>query len=938
MSKKKKKQLKLNQQIRHYFDGDGFDEGIQRVPSSTLSELFHFIAITPNVYERDYLIKMLRRMWSESDTYTRSNIVDFFKADGTVYTSVKIKEQPTLRSEKIAEILEEMDTSREEDALLFNAFIDIRSKKINRYKMESKLEHIRYDKKRTLIEKAVEGKFNLDDGLEFNTLLHYNIFNNNFEKIVILSTQPFPFSKLKNEDTQTLIAQLLKIKQELTELKQKSLDEFLKSLSSSHCYLSQSDILYALKKSPPEADILLPKLSDTTLESIFKKISSIDSVKQLKHDVVMSANSTVTLPFSSQYIHFHTQISKNRDKMLYAIWNEEELNYFEAIQKAEKAESASFFLALDALIQKCQKQANLLHLSQEELHHKIYAFLLPLLKETITISTKIERIVLFDFNHSIQKDLIKRQRQELLARTIRDFKNLFPLAREIKRRLILHVGPTNSGKTYQAMQTLKSAETGYYLAPLRLLALEGFENLKAQGIDASLITGEEQILDEDATHISSTIEMLNFEVDVDVCVIDEVQMIGDRDRGWAWANAIIGAPASTVIMTGSTNATLAVTQLAEYLNEPLEIVNFERMNPLTLLKSATPIAQIKPQSAVITFSRRDVLKLKQQLSKQYRVSVVYGNLSPEVRREEARRFREGETEVLVATDAIAMGMNLPIDTILFYKAQKFDGVKDRELSPSEIQQISGRAGRYGLSEAGNVGALKPEVLNIIQKKFHKEATNIAIPFNVMASLEHIKLVGSILEENSLFEILNFFVKNMQFSGPFRAANLEGMVEAAKITDQFNLNLAAKYHLACAPLNFKSPYIAAAYERYIRAIEQGRSVSYEKPTLFGDYAQSSDELLQAEDMTKEISLYLWLSYRFADLFIDKEKAIHSRGVLNRFIENSLKQSHFNPTCKQCGKTLAVDTPYPICQSCFRKLNLQKREQDRREAPNKRRRPR
>ncbi len=938
MGSKKKKQLKLNQQIRHYFDGDGFDEGIERVSTSTLSELFHFIALMPDHYERDYLIRRIRRIWSESDTHIRSNIVDFFRADGTIYTTTKIKEQPTLRSEKIASILEEMDTTAEEEALLFNAFIDVRSKKINRYKMEAKLEHIRYEKKRTLIEQRVEGRFNLEDALEFHALLHYHIFNEQFEKIVVLTTKPFAFTYLKEEQSDTLISQITELKQHLTQSKQQELDAFLATLTPTHTYLSPSQILQALKQTPPHAPVALPELSDALLLSLLRHNASVTSVKQFDHEVVLSANSSLTLPYSSHTLGFELHLSLDKQNLLYAIWHEKELACHRAIDTAAKEAAATFFLELNAIIEQCRKQAELLQLSQEELHQKIYIFLLPYLKDSIALSAKIKRIVLFDFNRSIQKDLLKRQRQELLARTIRDFKNLFPPARTLKRQLILHVGPTNSGKTYEAMQTLQAAHTGYYLAPLRLLALEGYETLRAQGLNASLITGEEQILDDDATHISSTIEMLNFEVDVDVCVIDEVQMIGDRDRGWAWANAIIGAPASTVIMTGSDNTIHAIEELAAYLNEPLQIRHFSRKNPLTLLKSATPIAQIKPHTAVITFSRRDVLKLKQQLSRYYEVSVIYGNLSPEVRREEARRFREGETEVLVATDAIAMGMNLPIDTILFYKAQKFDGVKDRELSASEIHQISGRAGRYGLSHIGYVGALKPDVLGIIQKKFHQNANPIALPFNVMASLEHIRLVGSILEENSLFEILNFFVKHMQFSGPFRAANLEGMLEAATIVDHFDLDLAAKYHLACAPLNFKSPYIIAAYERYIRAIERQQPVHYQPPVLLHDFAQSSDELLEAEDMVKEISLYLWLSYRFDTLFLNQHEAMQSRHTLNHFIERSLKQSHFVPKCRQCAKTLPMNSPYPICQSCFRKLNLKKREQDNRGSTAARRRRR
>jgi len=95
------------------------------------------------------------------------------------------------------------------------------------------------------------------------------------------------------------------------------------------------------------------------------------------------------------------------------------------------------------------------------------------------------------------------------------------MARLLKREIFFHVGPTNSGKTYEALQILEKADTGYYLAPLRLLALEGYENLKSKGVGVSLITGEEEIIDEESTHISSTIEMMNASVEVDVCIIDE---------------------------------------------------------------------------------------------------------------------------------------------------------------------------------------------------------------------------------------------------------------------------------------------------------------------------------------------------------------------------------------------------------------------------------
>src|SRR5574344_1984217 len=182
-----------------------------------------------------------------------------------------------------------------------------------------------------------------------------------------------------------------------------------------------------------------------------------------------------------------------------------------------------------------------------------------------------------------------------------DLKTLYPIARSLKRKLEFYVGPTNSGKTYNAMKVLKEANSGLYLAPLRLLALEGYEDLKESKINASLITGEEQILDIEASHVCSTIEMLDFDLDVDVAVIDEVQMLEDDDRGWAWVNAIIGCPAKKIIMTGSVNALDAVKKIAAYLDEDLEVIKHTRKNELKILDKWTSLEKLEDGTALIAF-------------------------------------------------------------------------------------------------------------------------------------------------------------------------------------------------------------------------------------------------------------------------------------------------------------------------------------------------
>ncbi len=469
-----------------------------------------------------------------------------------------------------------------------------------------------------------------------------------------------------------------------------------------------------------------------------------------------------------------------------------------------------------------------------------------------------------------------------------DLKSLFPLAREKKRRLFFYVGPTNSGKTHRAMEELMEADCGTYLAPLRLLALENYEKLKAHDIPVTLLTGEEEIIDEEAGHVCSTIEMANFNIDVDVCVIDEVQMLEDPDRGWAWVNAIVGMPADTVIMTGSVNALDAVKKIAAYLDEELTVVKFKRKNPLELLPKPVAMKHIEPGTALITFSRNDVLSLRARLSKKHRISVLYGNLSPEVRREEARRFREGESDILVATDAIAMGLNLPIKTILFTTATKFDGFETRPLTPNEVIQIAGRAGRYGHHEKGYIGATSWTVLDHIGAMFHAPLRTIKPPFQVKATTGQILALSEHLKTDDLPTILRYFSKHMKFTGPFIAANIGYMLELATLVQQKRgLSLEEKYMLAQAPVSTKSPLIKSAFNRYIDAIVKKEVVRYKCSVNARGIAKTELELLKAEDEVKKISLYLWLAYKLPDLFPDAKEAELARIRVNRYCEASLK---------------------------------------------------
>lgn len=925
MAKKNKKQAKINQRIRYYFDDDPFDVGVERVSSETLSELFSTLGIYEIEHSKNLLLRTIRMIWSEADGGYREDILNFFIANNIIYKSEKQKDVYKSENKEglVVQLLETFELSQEEYTLLYETFINAQTKKITPTKMENKLKHIRAEAKKQTIEKALDGFFELDDSFEFNASFRYRVFAQHFHKILTLNTKPYDYRFLDEHTVEEIIEKIALDKEEIVAKKQKSIESFIQNLQEPHEYLTHKEIETSFRSAPPKTKLSYPSLKEDVLQSILSSYLDIITLSILDEVIVLELSQTIQLPYSKRSHNYILEVTIDLESLLQKIWDGEVLEFDTFVQKAKEENEKHFKEQLEELIQSALEYASLLKLSQEALYEKIYPHLLSLLPRQLHISSKVARKTLRTFIYHIQDEIKKYQRQALLARTIRDFKNLFPLARSMKRKLILHIGPTNSGKTYTAMQKLKDAQTGYYLAPLRLLALEGYENLKSMEIDASLITGEEQIIDEEATHISSTIEMLNFEMDVDVCVIDEVQMINDEQRGWAWANAIIGTPASEIIMTGSPNVKEAIIALAEYLGEELEIIEFERKTTLSLLEKHTAIEDVQEGSAIIAFSRKDVLKLKQKFSPLFRVSVVYGNLSPEVRREEAKRFREKQTQIMIATDAIAMGMNLPITTVLFSKAEKFDGVKQRKLNPAEVLQIAGRAGRYGFSDEGFVGALSEDVLKIVKKNFYKQPQEIEIPFKVMANLEHIKLVGSILEENSLEEILKFFVQNMEFNGPFHAASLEDMVEAAHIIDEYDLDIATKYHLSCAPLTLKSPYIVSVFRSYLDALEKKQSIRYQPEPLIGRFAQTTDEMLHAEDMVKEISLYLWLNYRFGEYFEDEGKVRQYRGVLNKYIEESLQHSHFVQKCRICNAPLPLNSKHNICQKCFKKNYTSKR---------------
>ncbi|WP_457606718.1 helicase-related protein [Nitratifractor sp.] len=919
MAKKKRKHfIKLNNKVRELFDGAPFDEGVTRLDDETLTELALLLDLQlPNLDDREGIIRGLRRLWSDGGYPVRKTIVDHL--GGRNSSSRRADEREPDRVERILSLMEGVERSREEEQQILESFLDQRSAKITREKVLGKLGYLRFRNTLTKIQEELGVEFGPLNELRFVHPFLFRLEPYEFTKHLLVSSEPLDMRRILDEADRELtpaLEELRGIKEESILRKEQEIEAFLSSLKSNR-YLSDEEIFAHLQRLPVEGDLYHNPIEYSIVERIVHSLVPRAALLVVGEQFLVEKEKQIELYGTP--LSYRLSLSYERRFVYASIWENRDLPIREDFAALDEDTVAHFRVAVDTLRQRMEEMAEGLPVERETIERFILQFLEPQLLASgkLKVREKTRRRILYHYGEYLRPLREKKMREELLARTIRDFKRLYPLARRLNRKIRFHLGPTNSGKTHAAMERLKAAETGYYLAPLRLLALEGYEDLRASGIAVSLITGEEEIVDEESTHISSTIEMLNPEVEVECCVIDEIQMIADRDRGWAWANALIGAPAKEVILTGSENALEAVRELCDYLGEELVVVPFERKNPLALVPHPTPHRKIEPNTAIVAFSRREVLSLKQQLSGRYRVSVVYGNLSPEVRREEARRFREGESEILVATDAIAMGLNLPIRTLLFARDNKFDGLRRRELETAEILQIAGRAGRYGLHEEGFVGALDAGTLQTIARKFHAPLPPIRLPISVMASLKHVLLIGEILETEKLLEILEFFAQNMEFEGPFQAANIESMLELAAIVDEYELDLRSRYHLACAPASIGSPYIESVFHRYLDHLEKGEVVPYIPPRELPRHAHTNEELLHAEDRVKEVSLYLWLSFKFPDRFPDTVQAREARERLNRFIENSLQKGDFVKRCRRCGRELDFSYRFSICERCYQK---------------------
>lgn len=474
------------------------------------------------------------------------------------------------------------------------------------------------------------------------------------------------------------------------------------------------------------------------------------------------------------------------------------------------------------------------------------------------------------------------------------------------RRFILDVGPTNSGKTHSGMVELSRAESGVYLGPLRLLAMEAADALNEMGCPCSMLTGEERRDVEGARHVASTVEMLDRNARYEVAVIDECQMITDPERGYAWAAAISCVDADVIHLCLAPEATDLICSILDGLGEEYEIEEHYRLVPLEMQqKNVRYPSGIRRGDAIIVFSRKSVQRYVSELSSHgISASMVYGALPYEVRKEEVRKFADGETDVVVATDAIGMGLNLPIQRVVFAELEKFDGNVTRDLTESEIKQIAGRAGRYGRYDLGYVSVLRGQDRGLVEASLRSETFQV--------DEIRVDMPPALMEIDDL--PLSHIMRAWSMSGigePYVKRNLDQQISLARRVEDLPNDFVA----SAVEIPFKSGDrfvpLDNIWERSVRAAYEGREFSLSLYPITPE-----DSLQYLEDAAKMADLAYGLAKRYGTQEDMDEVDLHRKQIGQYMIDNLRGHVGGVRMCHWCGRALSEKSKHPMHDKCYR----------------------
>ncbi len=484
-------------------------------------------------------------------------------------------------------------------------------------------------------------------------------------------------------------------------------------------------------------------------------------------------------------------------------------------------------------------------------------------------------------------------------------KDEYPEARAMHRRFVLHLGGTNTGKTYAGFQRLKQASSGVYLAPLRLLALEAQETLLDSGVACGLSTGEEEDLREEDTHIAATAEKLDLKRRWDVAVIDECQMIADSQRGYAWTRAILGVLAPEVHLCAAPEAKELLLRLIDSCGDSAAVELHQRTTPLICMSRTIDYQRVQPGDALITFSKVGVLSVAEDLRQSGKEpAIIYGALPYSTRRKQMDGFLAGKMEYIVSTDAIGMGLNLPIRRIIFMETEKFDGVERRSLKPEEIKQIAGRAGRFGMYNRGYVGATQN--LSVIRAGL--DTVTPPLQYAVAGFSDLVLQV-----DFDLLEVLTQW-NQMPTVEPYRKLDITRYITIISKMREMGFVLTREQELRAANIPFDERDEALRDLFFLLLHRWQEEEPIEQPGL----PEEEPTLPELELYYRKLDLY----FSFAKTFhcpVDEDKLYDSRervaDEINEILLHRLRNNiRF---CDRCGKALPLHHRGRLCDACFRR---------------------
>ncbi|KAI8065235.1 P-loop containing nucleoside triphosphate hydrolase protein [Gongronella butleri] len=442
----------------------------------------------------------------------------------------------------------------------------------------------------------------------------------------------------------------------------------------------------------------------------------------------------------------------------------------------------------------------------------------------------------------------------------------FPEARQMQRKIILHVGPTNSGKTYHAIQRLQKAASGIYCGPLRLLAHEIYDKMNAQGIACNLLTGEERReVSSTAPLTSSTVEMANLAKPLEVAVIDEIQLIADSQRGWAWTQALLGLKAKEIHLCGEASAVPLIKSICEALGDEVTVNEYERLTPVSasFMSLDGDLTRVEPGDAVVAFSRNDIFSLKQEIEKEtgLQCAVAYGALPPEIRALQAKKFNDPDDPacVLVASDAIGMGLNLNIKRVIFSRTAKFDGKHFSSVPVPQIKQIAGRAGRFGTAfESGEVTTLYPKDLSFLHECLDSPIENLKLA-GLQPTVDIFEVFALQMPNEKYSTILQKFEDLASVDGHFFLCNFKDQKIVADAIEDIRMPIRDRYVFVTAPVSTRNDMSLEIMQTFARAHSDGQDLDLADIVQLPLDATNSEALPLLENTHKMIMLYMWLGY-------------------------------------------------------------------------------